>query len=334
FMKISLNRFASVLGCIAVLAASVQAPHPAVAEATKKVVVSQLFQSVMFLPLYVALDEGLFEKQGLSVTKQTSGSPNASLSAVISGSADFSLHGPEWTAIAASKGADVQVIAGVVNRAAVWIAATPDLKFNGPRDFAGQTISTGMMPIASTSLFNKLLKDNQIDPAAEKITIKQVQAGSEIGPLLAGQATVGVFYQPALEQAVAKGFKVIHSFPQQYGPYLLSGISARKTVDADTAVRFVAALEQALQFIQSHLKETVAIAQKEFPTIEPAIVEAAVKRMIDEKVYATSVAISPDALRIAMETQISLGNLGGQPVYDQLIAKPLIDLAIARAGAS
>ncbi|HEY0201818.1 MAG TPA: ABC transporter substrate-binding protein, partial [Burkholderiaceae bacterium] len=139
--------------------------------------------------------------------------------------------------------------------------------------------------------------------------------------------------QPALEKAVAKGFKVVHSFPQQYGPYLLSGISARKSVDPDTAERFVAALEQSMRFMQTHPVETVVIAKKEFPTVEPQVVEAAVKRMLDEKVYATSVAISPEALRVAMETQIALGNLKSQPVYEQLIAKPLVDRAIVRAGA-
>ena len=328
-MKLSFKQVAVAIGCAAAVIASV----PAAAQAQKKVVVSQLFQSVMFLPLYVALDQGFFEKQGLSVTKQTAGSPNAALSAVISGSADFSLHGPEWTAIAASKGADVQVIAGIVNRAAVWIAASPKLNYSGPKDFAGQTVSTGMMPIASTSLFNKLLNDSEIDPAAAKITIKQVQAGSELGPLLAGQATVGVFYQPALEQAVTKGFKVVHSFPKQYGPYLLSGISARKTVDPDTAERFVAALELAMRFMSSHPAEAVAIAKKEFPSVEPQVVEAAVKRMLDEQVYATTVAISPDALRVAMATQIALGNLKSQPAYDTLIARSVIDRAIARAGA-
>ncbi|CUX17174.1 putative ABC transporter periplasmic protein [Agrobacterium tumefaciens str. Cherry 2E-2-2] len=58
------------------------APVPPAGE-QKQVVVSQLFQSVMFLPLYVVLDRGFFEKQGLAMTKQTSGSPNALLSAAI-----------------------------------------------------------------------------------------------------------------------------------------------------------------------------------------------------------------------------------------------------------
>ncbi len=328
-MKNALKQFAAALGCCIALTVS----FPAAAQAPKKVVVSQLFQSVMFLPLYVALDQGFFEKQGLAVSKQTAGSPNAALSAVIAGSAEFSLHGPEWTAIAASKGAEVQVIAGVVNRAAVWIAASPDLKYEGPQDLAGQTVSTGMMPIASTSLFNKFLNDNNVNDAAAKITVKQVQAGSELGPLLAGQASVGVFYQPALEQAVAKGYKVIHSFPKQYGPYLLSAISARKSVDPDTAQRFVAAMESALQFMKTNPAETIGIAKAEFPSIEPSIIEAAVKRMLDEQVYATTVAISPEAWRVAMETQIALGNLKVQPNYDQLVAKSFIEGGIARVAA-
>ena len=64
----------------------------------------------------------------------TAGAPTVALSAVISGSAQFSIHGPEWTAIAASKGAPVDIIANVVNGAAVWIATAPDFKFDSIKD--------------------------------------------------------------------------------------------------------------------------------------------------------------------------------------------------------
>src|ERR1700751_1820323 len=87
---------------------------PALAE-NKKVTLSQAFQSMLYLQLYVAIDEGFFTQQGLDLTKETAGAPTVSLSAVISGSAQFSIHGPEWTAIAASKGAPVNLIANVVN---------------------------------------------------------------------------------------------------------------------------------------------------------------------------------------------------------------------------
>ena len=294
----------------------------------KKVTVSQAFQSMLYLPLYVAMDNGFFEKQGLDVTKETAGAPSAALSAVISSSAQFSLHGPEWTAIAASKGAPVQIIANVVNGAAVWIAATPDFKFESLSDLKGQNIVTGLMPTTSTSLFMRLLKSKGMDPDTD-VKMTQVALGSEIGPLLAGQAKVAVMYEPGLDQAVAKGMKVILGFPKLYGQYAFSAITTRTDVDPDSAQRFVNALEMALRFIQDNQPAAISIAKKEFPTLDPVVVENAVKRMIAENVYPQSVAIAPDALKVAMDTQIALGNLAAQPVYEKLIATPMAQKAIA-----
>src|SRR3954463_13613645 len=127
---------------------------PAMAQ-NKKVVLSQAFQSMLYLPLYVAINEGFFTQHGLHLSKETAGSPTVALSAVISGSAQFSIHGPEWTAIAASKGAPVGIIANVVNGAAVWIATAPDFNFTDLKGLKGQKVVTGTMPTTSTSLFIK-----------------------------------------------------------------------------------------------------------------------------------------------------------------------------------
>jgi NitT/TauT family transport system substrate-binding protein len=293
----------------------------------KKVVLSQAFQSMLYLPAYVAQDAGFFKKHGLEVTKHTAGAPSTALSAVISGSADFSLHGPEWTAIAASKGAPVHIIANVVNGAAVWIATTPDFKFTSIKDLQGQTVVTGMMPTTSTSLFLKLLKENGMD--ANSVKMMQVQLGSEIGPLVAGQAKIAVMYEPGLDQAVARGMKVVVSFPALYGAYAFSAITAKKDVDADTAQRFVDALQDALEYMQTNPKGAVEIAKKQFPTLDAAVVEAATNRMLKENVYPKSVDITPASLEVAMATQIALGNLQTQPVYGNFIFQKYIRQAIA-----
>src|SRR3546814_4382917 len=117
---------------LAVTAALATASAPSMAQT--KVTISQAFQSMLYLPFYVAIDKGFFKKEGIDVDKETAGSPTAALSAVLSGSAQFSIHGPEWTAIAAAKGADVDIICNVVNGAAVWIATTPDFKFNSIKE--------------------------------------------------------------------------------------------------------------------------------------------------------------------------------------------------------
>jgi NitT/TauT family transport system substrate-binding protein len=73
-------------------------------------------------------------------------------------------------------------------------------------------------------------------------------------------------------------------------------------------------LQEALQYTKADPAGTIAVAQKEFPKLDPAVVEAAVKRMLAENVYPTDVLITPDALTTAMKTPIGLGNLKSQPV--------------------
>jgi len=316
------TRVARAAALISILLAS-----PALAQ-NKKVVLSQAFQSMLYLPLYVAIDEGFFTQQGLDLTKETAGAPAVALSAVISGSAQFSIHGPEWTAIAASKGAPVDLIANVVNGAAVWIAATPDFKFNDIEDIKGQKVVTGLMPTTSTSLFIKLLKENGMD-AKTDVDMIPVAIGSEPGPFIGKQANVAVMYEPGLDQAVAKGMKVVYGFPKSYGAYAFSSVTARNDVDPDTAQRVVNGMEMAIRFMATNEAKTVEIAQKEFPTLDPAVVAAAVKRMLFDGVYPPSVDITADALKIAMDTQIALGNLASQPDYKTFVVKKFIEPALA-----
>ena len=294
---------------------------------TKKVTISQAFQSMLYLPLYVGINNGSFQKQGLDVTKETAGAPSAALAAVISGSAHFSLHGPEWPAIAASKGAPVQIVANCVNGAAVWIATTADFKFNSIKDLKGETIVTGQMPTTSTSLFMKLFKENGLDPEKD-VKMVQVPLGTEIGAFMAGQGKVAVMYEPGLDQAVAKGMKVVLGFPKLYGPYAFSAITARTDADPDTVQRFVNGMEAALRSIRTDQAAAIAIAKKEFPTLDPVVIELAVKRMIEDNVYPPSVDITPASLKVSMDTQIALGNLAAQPVYDKFINTSYIKKAL------
>ena len=316
------SRIARAAALITILLAT-----PALAE-NKKVTLSQAFQSMLYLPLYVAIDEGFFTQQGLDLTKETAGAPTVALSAVISGSAQFSIHGPEWTAIAASKGAPVNIIANVVNGAAVWIATAPDFKFNGIKDIKGQKVVTGLMPTTSTSLFIKLLKENGMD-AKTDVEMIQVAIGTEPGPFVAKQADIAVMYEPGLDQAVAKGMKVVFGFPKTYGAYAFSAVTARNDVDPDTAQRVVNGMEMAMRFMTRNEAKTVEIAKKEFPTLDPVVVEAAVKRMLADGVYPPSVDITPEALKVSMDTQIALGNLAGQPDYGAFVVRKYIEPALS-----
>jgi NitT/TauT family transport system substrate-binding protein len=157
----------------------------------------------------------------------------------------------------------------------------------------------------------------------------QVPIGTEPGPFMAQQAKVAVMYEPGLDQVVAKGMKVVLGFPKLYGPYAFSAITTRTDVDPDSAQRLVKGLEMAERFMPTNEARTIEIAKAEFPNLDPVVVEAAVKRMIADAVYPTSVDITADALKISMNTQIALGNLTAQPDYMTFVDKTFISPALA-----
>ena len=84
-----------------------------------------------------------------------------------------------------------------------------------------------------------------------------------------------------------------------------------------------------MRFMTKNETKTVEIAKKEFPTLDPVVVEAAVKRMLSDGVYPPSVAITANALKVSMDTQIALGNLASQPDYKTFVVKKFIEPALA-----
>ncbi|WP_342065577.1 ABC transporter substrate-binding protein [Achromobacter kerstersii] len=280
--------------------------------ANDKAVVSAAFKSVFYLPVYFAEEHGYFKDEGLDVRVDVASSSTNALAAVISRSADFSLHGPEWTAISFGRGAPVKVVGGTLNRLGVWLTCKQDFKFDGFKSLKGATIATGAMPTTSSSAFLKLVKNAGLDPKRD-LDLLEVPLGNEIGPLSSGKADCAVLYEPGASQAQAQGYKVVSAFSREIGPYTFSAISTRQDISPQVQQKFVSGIDRALKAIHKDPAAAVASGLKLFPNLDPAVVRASVQRLIDDGVFADSVAVPEQALKDALQTQIDLGNLDRIP---------------------
>lgn len=74
---------------------------------------NEVTHSIFYAPLYVAINEGFFEDEGLTVNLTNGGGSDASMSALVSGSADIILAGPETVVYTQQEGiADKPVVFG------------------------------------------------------------------------------------------------------------------------------------------------------------------------------------------------------------------------------
>ncbi|HEV3431278.1 MAG TPA: ABC transporter substrate-binding protein [Paraburkholderia sp.] len=279
------------------------------AQAAEPVTVYQAFQSIQYLPLYVAIDKGIFAKNGLDVKKVTAGSGAAGVAAVIGGHADFSLQDPMTAVLANLKGANVMAVANVVAGVPVWVIAPPDAGVHQPGDMSSKSVATALPPSTSTYLLQRLIKDQKI----EKVSLNTVQLGTELAPVSAGRSQAAAVYEPQADTGIAQGYKVVYGFPKAYpGGYAFSTIDTLASTIKDKpkmVAAFVKSIGEAEALIHQSPDTAKAVAKSEFPSLDPKIVDAAVGRLIEQNIYAPTPEISEQAFRNALDLQESIGNI-------------------------
>ena len=63
----------------------------------KKVVLNEVAHSIFYAPMYVAIEEGYFEEEGINLELVTGYGADKTMTAVLSGEADIGFMGPEST---------------------------------------------------------------------------------------------------------------------------------------------------------------------------------------------------------------------------------------------
>ncbi|GAB7386631.1 ABC transporter substrate-binding protein [Bacillaceae bacterium] len=286
------------------------------------ILITEAFHSLLYLPVYVAKEKGIFEKNGVNVLGiRAAGSGPTALASVLSGEAKFSVHGPEHVAFANTKGGNGRAVSLVANSAPVWILAREDVEVQSPADLRGKRIVVALAPGTSNTMLKRLLAENDIDIQTE-VTVTEVQNGSELGPVLAGQADIAVAYQPQVEQGIAQGLKIVYDFTKEFPDFAFSTINTSQKVienEPELVEKFVRSIEESLDYIHRNPDEAKAVARKEFPNLDGETVDAAVQRMIDSNVYPQKANINETAFQNAMEIQKFVGNIQKDVNYDDII---------------
>ncbi|TCN21146.1 ABC transporter substrate-binding protein [Mesobacillus foraminis] len=286
------------------------------------VLVTEAFHSLLYLPVYVGHHEGIFKDNKIEITNiRSAGTGPTALASVLSGEAQFSVHGPEHVGFAKEKGGDAKAISAVANSAPVWVLANKDVKFESPADLRGKRIVVGLAPGTSNTLLKRLLEDNGLDYEKD-VKVTEVQNGSELGPVLAGEADIAVAYQPQVEQGLSEGLTVVYDFTKDYPEYAFSTFNTSQKLieeNPDLVKRFVKSMKESLALMHKDPEVAKAVAKEEFPELDAKVVEQAVQRMIESNVYPQDVDITEEAFKNAIDMQKFVGNIKNNMKYEDIV---------------
>ena len=281
-------------------------------QAVKEVTIAQYGDLLIYLPLYIAEDQKFFEQEGVRPRFISGGGDDKTFAALAAGSAQFGVSDPTFTAIAREKGSKAVVVGTVVAGATYWgVTWNKNIAYaKTPAGLKDLRVATYEAPSTNYALMAKSFKEYRAQVGRARIV--QGSYGNLISMVKAGQADVAMELEPAASTAVKEGAHIVYSYPEIYGPFMLTGLYVMESYrdkDPKTVQGVVNALERAMRFAHSNPAAAVAIARRKFPDVDPQVVDAAVRRMISSKTLPPHVTMDRAGWANTVNVRVELGDL-------------------------
>ena len=306
------------------------AAGPALAQELKEVNFSEAMHNLGYINLYVGMHAGIFEKNGLKMNVSAAGGDTQTFAAVLGGSADFAIGDATMAQMSREAGGPGVVVGTVVQRAHYFGVSKNLEPITDPKDFAGLTIVTSPDPNTNYSVAKRMLETAGLEIGTDT-QILQVNPGTEIGAMLAGQADMAIAYQPSVASAVDQGAKVVFDFASYVGPFCNTGIMVLpETIERDPEMvqALVTSFEEAARLTYADPDFAKEVAREEFPDLPPEVVDAAIDAQLEYLIPAQSVLVKEDQWQNLIDMQVYLGNVKGEVPFDEIIDNSFAENAI------
>lgn len=311
---VSITVIVAILFCSSCQQSSVQKTTP--------ITICQYGDLLIYLPLYIAQDQKLFEREGVTVRFINGGGDDKTYAAVASGTAQFGVSDPTFTAIAREKGQPAVVVGTIVAGATYWgVTWNNNIKeTKTAAGLKGLRIATYEAPSTNYALMAKTLKENRNLVGDARIV--QGSYGGLLAMLKAHQADVAMELEPVASTAVKEGAHIVFSYPEMYGPFMLTGIYSLESYRNDhqkEVQEVINALERAMQLAHSNPQLAIDVARRKFPEIPGDVIETAVKRMISESTLPAHVTMDAQGWKNTVNVRVELGDLKDPQAADKTL---------------
>ncbi|SNT56060.1 ABC-type nitrate/sulfonate/bicarbonate transport system, substrate-binding protein [Bacillus sp. OK838] len=240
-------------------------------------------------PLYVAIEQGFFEKEGIEAEIVSGGGGAQVIASVLSGEAQFAVSGPRSMFTPLDKGEDLMAIQSLNSALTYQITLSKQYqkKKNVSKESSledrvaslnGATIGTNLVGDSGDVYTRHLMQMHGVDPNTLK-TVKLAGDGSKIGGMQEGIVDGGIASPPMGLQAESKdiGDIVINTSEEpMYGNMVWEAVFAKKEYleeNHETSLKVVRAIGQGMEFTRNNPREAAESIVSYFDGIDVDILE-------------------------------------------------------------
>lgn len=280
--------------------------------------INEVTHSVFYAPLYVAINNDYFKDEGLKVNLTNGGGSDTSMSALLTGSADIILAGPETVVYTQQEGvADKPVVFGQLTACdgSFIVSKEANEKFT-LADLVGETIIGGRQGGLPAMTLQYIIENNgyTIGTGKDQINLRTDVAFNLTASVWDGDTSIKycTLFEPTATNIVKenKGH-IVASLGEISGSIPYTCFAAKESYlekHGDVAEKFIRAVSKAYQFIVSNDSETVAEAlQPSFETNTIAELKVAVEQYKAINAWSSDMVLTEDSFTNLMNVMLNAG---------------------------
>lgn len=250
----------------------------------KVIELNEVTHSVFYAPLYVAIENGYFEEEGIKINLTNGGGADNSMTAVLSKTAHIGLMGPETVIYVYNQGkADYPKVFGQLTRTdgAFLVSRNLEPDFNWS-NLEGKEILAGRRGGVPAMTFEYIMKEQGLYNETDYSLNFDVQFNLMTSAFLEGTADYCTVFEPTASEYQAAGkWHIVASVGEMAGevPYTsFIALGSYIQNNAETIKNFLKAIKKAYEFIADNSENTVAKAIiKQFPSTSVESIEDSIK---------------------------------------------------------
>lgn len=258
---------------------------------SKEVVLNEVAHSIFYAPMYVAIEEGYFEDEGITLTLVTGFGADKTMTAVLTGEADIGFMGSESTVYTYAGGTEDYVVnfAQLTQRAGNFLVAREPIDNFSWKMLVGKDVLGGRAGGMPEMVFEYILEMNGIDPSEVNID-QSIDFGSTAAAFSGGQGEFTVEFEPHATSLELQGQGyVVASLGEDSGFVPYTAFSAKKSYlekNKDTIQAFTNALQRGMDYVQTHSPEEIAKAiAPQFPETDLETLTTIVARYYEQNTW-------------------------------------------------
>lgn len=229
-----------------------------------KVVLTEVAHSIFYAPMYVAIEEGYFEEEGIDLELVNGFGADKVMTAVLSGNTDIGFMGSESSIYTYVGGTQDYVVnfAQLTQRAGNFLVAREPIDDFSWDMLKGKEVLGGRAGGMPEMVFEYILDKNGIDPQSDLSIDQSIDFGSTAAAFSGGQGEFTVEFEPHATLLEQKGDGyVVASLGEDSGYVPYTAFSAKKSYieeNGEIIQSFTNALQRGMNYVNSHTPEEIA----------------------------------------------------------------------------